>query len=514
MEYDVSNEGGATMICSIRTMGINGINGSLVITECYISNGLPAFDIVGLPDTAVKEARERVRAAAKTSGLRFPTGRITVNLAPANLKKSGTHYDLPMLLGIMSACGAIRRPSSTSAFIGELSLDGQIRPVNGVLPMAIAAKKAGIKTIYVPARNAAEATLARGPAIIPVKSVAELASALNGEITLEEEPIWVPDRSATNLPDFKDVMGQENVKRAMEIAAAGSHNILLIGPPGSGKSMLSKRLPSILPDMTWDESLEVTQVYSVLGQLSEKEPLMIQRPFRSPHHTISNMGLTGGGTNPKPGEISMAHKGVLFLDELPEFKKDTLDMMRQPMEDGKVTISRVSGTVTYPAEFMLVCAMNPCKCGWYGDPSGKCTCTPYSVESYRNRISGPLLDRIDIIIEVPCVHFDELRRREEAEPSAAIKARVDRARQIQNLRFGENSGLCNARMGPDELRTYCALDDNSAEIMRRAFDVFGLTARSYDRIVKVARTIADLAGSEEITSEHIAEAVQYRTVNL
>ena len=501
------------MICSVHTLGINGIQGSAITVECYISNGLPGFDIVGLPDTAVKEARERVRAAAKTSGLRFPTGRITVNLSPASQKKTGTHYDLPILLGIMSAFGSVRRPRSSSAFIGELSLDGQIRPVSGVLPMAIAAKRAGFETVYVPADNAAEATLARGPAIIPVRTVAELVSALNGQAVLEEEPIWVPDRSEMNVLDFKDVLGQENVKRAMEIAAAGSHNILLIGPPGSGKSMISKRLPSILPDMTWEESLQVTQIYSVLGMVSSKSPLVMQRPFRSPHHTISNMGLTGGGTNPKPGEISMAHKGVLFLDELPEFKKDTLDLMRQPLEDGMVTIARVSGTVTYPSEFMLVCAMNPCKCGWYGDPSGKCTCTENSVNAYRSRISGPMLDRIDIIIEVPAVHFEELRDRKEAEPSADIKERVNAARRQQHLRYGEG-GMCNARMGPEELRRYCKLDEESAEMMRQAFDVFGLTARSYDRILKVARTIADLDGSREITGDHIAEAIQYRTVNI
>jgi len=502
------------MICSVHTTGILGIYGSPVVVECYITNGLPAFDIVGLPDAAVKEARERVRAAAKTSGLRFPTGRITVNLAPANQKKSGTHYDLPILVGIMSACGAIKRPPSTSAFIGELSLDGQIRAVSGVLPMAIAAKNAGIETIYVPSDNAAEATLARGPAIIPVRNIPELVSALNGEITLEEEPIWVPDRSSVTQPDFKDVLGQENVKRAMEIAAAGSHNILLIGPPGSGKSMLSKRLPSILPDMTWQESLEVTQIYSVLGQVSSKSPLIIQRPFRSPHHTVSNAGLAGGGTNPKPGEISMAHKGVLFLDELPEFHKDTLDLMRQPLEDRKVTISRVSSTVTYPAEFMLVCAMNPCKCGWYGDLSGRCTCSQASVESYRSRISGPLLDRIDIIVEVPSVHFEDLRSRREAEPSSEIKKRVNFARERQIRRYGEESGMCNASMGPNELRKYCNLDDASAELMKRAFDVFGLTARSYDRIIKVARTIADMEGCENINQDHIAEAIQYRTVNM
>ncbi len=501
------------MMCSVKSLGFNGIQGSVVTAESFVSNGLPAFEVVGLPDAAVKEARERVRAAAKSSGLRFPVSRITVNLAPASLKKAGTHYDLPILLSILCAVGAIRRPRSTSAFIGEVGLDGSVRPVSGVLPMAIAAREAGLEKIYVPAENAPEATLARGPAIIPVQNLSELAADLNGECSLSEEPLWVPGTENHRELDFKDVMGQENVKRALEVAAAGSHNVLLIGPPGSGKSMLSKRLPSILPDMTWEEALEVSQIYSVMGLLTRENPLITRRPFRSPHHTVSNAGLSGGGSNPRPGEISMAHKGVLFLDELPEFRKDTLDMMRQPLEDASVTISRVSGTVTYPAEFMLVCAMNPCKCGWYGDVSGRCSCSEQSVQNYRSRISGPLLDRIDIVVEVPSVAFEDLSRRVEAESSASVRQRVNAARKIQIDRFGGGT-MCNARMGPGEMRSFCQLSEESNALMEGAFHAMGLTARSYDRILKVARTVADLEGSKDIQPEHIAEAIQYRAVNL
>ena len=502
------------MICSVRSLAITGIQGSGVVAECYISNGLPGFDIVGLPDAAVKEARERVRAAAKNSGFSFPVSRITVNLAPANVKKAGTQYDLPIALSILAAAGAVRRPSQHTAFLGELSLDGKLRPIAGVLPMALAAKREGIKFLFVPKENAAEATLARGPEVYGVESLRQIAQVLNGEVQMQPEPEWIPAEESLPLADFKDVLGQENVKRALEVAAAGGHNVLMIGPPGSGKSMLSKRLPSILPSMTREEALEVSQVYSVMGLLSAKEPLLTRRPFRSPHHTISNAGLAGGGTNPRPGEISMAHQGVLFLDELPEFHKDTLDLMRQPLEDGQVTISRVAGAVTYPAEFMLVCAMNPCKCGWYGDPSGRCNCSENSVRNYRSRISGPMLDRIDIVVEVPSVHFEDLRRRAEAEPSAAVKERVDKARNIQNERYGVDSGVCNARMKPGQLRKYCELDEAGAALMKQAFEAMGLTARSYDRILKVARTVADLDGSETIQPHHLAEAIQYRAVNL
>ena len=498
------------MVSSIRSLGLHGVTGYPVSVECDLSGGLPAFNVVGLPDAAVSEARERVRSAIKNCGFTFPVSRITVNLAPAHLKKVGTLYDLPILVGILCAGGQLKLSGPSCAFVGELSLSGRLRPCAGMLPMALCAKREGIEALYVPEENASEATLAEGPAIYPVRDLGQLVRHLTGEEPITPASPWQPGEHAHPCPDFSEVKGQEQVKRALEIAAAGSHNVLMSGPPGSGKSMLARRLPSILPDMTREEALEATEIHSVMGLTSPEHPLIDLRPFRSPHHTISPIGMSGGGSNPRPGEISLAHNGVLFLDELPEFPKEVLEVLRQPLEDGQVQISRAAGTVTYPSRFMLVCAMNPCKCGWYGHPSGRCRCTEGEVKKYLSRLSGPLLDRIDLFVEVGALNFDELSQRQPSEPSAAIKARVDRARAIQEERRAVTAVPCNARLGREGLDRYCALDEGGQRLMKGAFEHMGLTARSYDRILRVARTIADLDGSETIRPDHLAEALQYR----
>ena len=502
------------MVKRIKSMGIYGMNAFAVDVETDISKGMPTFDIVGMPDTSIKESRGRVRSAIMNCGFEFPLRHIVVNLAPADIKKAGSIYDLPILSSILNASGTLKCDISDSAFIGELSLSGDVRPVNGVLPMAIKARECGIKKFFVPAENASEGAVFAGIEIYPVSHVTELIKHLRQGSLISPAPHQKPSAEALIYNfDISDVKGQFTAKRALEIAACGGHNMLMIGSPGTGKSMLAKRLPTILPDMTFNEMIETTKIHSIAGILPADSPLVTHRPFRAPHHTVSSVGLSGGGTIPHPGEISIAHNGVLFLDELPEFNKNAMEILRQPLEDGSVTISRANATLTYPCSIMLIAAMNPCPCGYFGHPTIECTCSKQAVSKYLSKISGPLLDRLDLHIEVPPVDFDSLASGKRSESSAEVKKRVDRVRAIQNERFKNTSITCNARITPAATDKFCPMDDGAKAVMQRSFDSLGLSARAYDKILKVSRTIADMESSEVIKTKHILEAIRYRSLD-
>ena len=503
------------MYARIRSVGLFGMETYMVETETDVAGGLPAFDIVGLPDKAVSEAKNRVRAAVKNSGFEFPTGRITVNLAPADVRKEGSVYDLPILISLLISTRQLSCDASQSAFLGELSLDGSLRRINGALPMVICAKEHGVRSVFVPAENAAECAVVRGIDVYPAQTVLDVFLHLTGQMPLSPVPQDVAANAADPLayPDFADVKGQYAARRALEVAAAGGHNLLMIGAPGSGKSMLAKRLPSILPDMTFAESLETTKLYSIAGVLPEGVSLITHRPFRAPHHTVSSAGLSGGGSIPKPGEVSLAHNGVLFLDELPEFSRATMEALRQPIEDGRITISRVAGSISFPCSVMLVAAMNPCPCGYFGHPTRACTCPTGAAARYLARVSGPVLDRMDIHIEVPPVEFEKLADETKSECSAEIRQRVNAARKVQQKRFEGLPVSCNAQMDAALTQEFCRAAPKAMQLLAQAFETMGLSARAYDKILRVARTVADMDGSETIDFPHVAEAIQYRSLD-